>query len=31
MTYMLNDEQFIIVPTGGANLSAELIALRLRS
>jgi len=29
MTYMLNGEQFIVVPTGGSNLSAELIALRL--
>jgi quinoprotein glucose dehydrogenase len=29
MTYMLNGKQFIIVPTGGANLPAELIALRL--
>ena len=30
MTYMLNGEQFIVVATGGANLPAELIALRLR-
>ena len=30
MTYMLNGEQFIVVPTGGANLPAELIALRLQ-
>jgi quinoprotein glucose dehydrogenase len=29
MTYTLNDKQFIVVPTGGANLPAELIALRL--
>jgi quinoprotein glucose dehydrogenase len=29
MTYMLNGKQFIVVPTGGANLPAELIALRL--
>jgi quinoprotein glucose dehydrogenase len=29
MTYMLNGKQFIVVPTGGANLSAELIALHL--
>ena len=27
MTYMLNGKQFIAVPTGGANLPAELIAL----
>jgi quinoprotein glucose dehydrogenase len=30
MTYMLNGKQFIVVPTGGANLPAELIALSLR-
>ena len=29
MTYMLNGKQFIVVPTGGANLPAELIALCL--
>jgi quinoprotein glucose dehydrogenase len=29
MTYMLNGEQFIVVPTGGANLPAELVAFRL--
>jgi len=29
MTYMLNDKQFIVVPTGGANLPAELIAVCL--
>ncbi len=29
MTYMLNGEQFIVVATGGANLPAELVALRL--
>ena len=29
ITYMLNGKQFIVVPTGGANLPAELIALRL--
>jgi quinoprotein glucose dehydrogenase len=29
MTYMLNSKQFIVVPTGGANLPAELIALSL--
>jgi quinoprotein glucose dehydrogenase len=29
MTYMLNGEQFIVVPTGGSNLPAELITLRL--
>jgi quinoprotein glucose dehydrogenase len=29
MTYMLNGKQFVVVPTGGANLPAELIALCL--
>jgi hypothetical protein len=29
MTYVLNGKQFIAVATGGANLAAELIALRL--
>jgi quinoprotein glucose dehydrogenase len=29
MTYMLNGKQFIVVPTGGANLPAELIVLSL--
>ena len=29
MTYMLDGEQFIVVATGGSNLPAELIALRL--
>jgi quinoprotein glucose dehydrogenase len=30
MTYMLNGKQFIVVPTGGANLpDAELIAMIL--
>ena len=29
MTYMLNGKQFILVATGGANLPAELIAMRL--
>ena len=29
MIYMLNGEQFIVVATGGANLPAELVALRL--
>jgi len=29
MTYMLNGKQFIVVATGGSNLPAELIALRL--
>ena len=27
--YMLNDKQYIVVPTGGSNLPAELIALCL--
>ena len=30
MTYMLNGKQFIVVPTGGSNLPAELIAFCLR-
>jgi quinoprotein glucose dehydrogenase len=29
MTYMQNGKQFIVVPTGGANLPVELIALSL--
>ena len=29
MTYMLNGKQFIVVPTGGSNLPAELVALCL--
>lgn len=29
MTYMLDGQQFIVVATGGANLPAELVALRL--
>jgi quinoprotein glucose dehydrogenase len=29
MTYLLNGTQFVVVPTGGSNLTAELIALRL--
>ena len=29
MTYMLNGKQFIVVPTGGANLPAELVAFCL--
>ena len=29
MTYMLNGKQFIVVPTGGSNLPAELIVLCL--
>ena len=29
MTYVLNGQQFIVVATGGANLPAELVALRL--
>jgi hypothetical protein len=29
MTYMLKGQQHIVVATGGANLPAELIALRL--
>ena len=29
ITYMLNGKQFIVLPTGGANLPTELIALRL--
>ncbi len=29
MTYMLGGKQFIVVPTGGANLPAELIVLSL--
>jgi hypothetical protein len=29
ITYRLNGEQFIVVAIGGANLPAELIALRL--
>ena len=29
MTYMLNGKQFIVLPTGGGNLPAELIAFRL--
>jgi hypothetical protein len=29
MTHMLNGKQFIVVATGGSNLPAELIALRL--
>lgn len=29
MTYILNRKQHIIIPTGGANLPAELIVLRL--
>ncbi len=27
MTYMLNGKQFLVVPTGGANLPAELVVL----
>jgi len=29
MTYMANGKQFIVVPTGGSNLPAELVALSL--
>jgi quinoprotein glucose dehydrogenase len=29
MTYMLNGKQYIVVATGGSNLPAELVALRL--
>jgi quinoprotein glucose dehydrogenase len=29
MTYILNGKQYIVVSTGGSNLPAELIALRL--
>lgn len=29
MTYKVDGQQYIVVPTGGANLPAELIALRL--
>lgn len=29
MTYVLNGKQYLVVPTGGANLPAELIALAL--
>ena len=29
MSYILNGKQFIVVPTGGSNLPAELIALSL--
>jgi quinoprotein glucose dehydrogenase len=29
MTYLSNGRQFIVVPTGGANLPAELVALAL--
>ncbi len=29
MTYMAKGKQFIVVATGGANMPAELIALRL--
>jgi quinoprotein glucose dehydrogenase len=29
MTYMMNEKQFIVVPTGGSNLPVELIALSL--
>lgn len=29
MTYLMNGKQYIVVATGGANLPAELIALRL--
>jgi quinoprotein glucose dehydrogenase len=29
MTYRVNGKQFIVIPTGGANLPAELIALAL--
>jgi quinoprotein glucose dehydrogenase len=29
MTYMLNGKQFVVVPTGGSNLPAELIAFCL--
>jgi quinoprotein glucose dehydrogenase len=29
MTYMLGGKQFIVLPTGGGNLPAELIALQL--
>lgn len=29
MTYMLNGRQYIVVPTGGSNLPAELIAFCL--
>lgn len=29
MTYMLDGKQFIVVPTGGANLPPELIVLGL--
>ena len=29
MTFMVNGKQFIVVPTGGANLPAELVVLAL--
>ena len=30
MTYVMDGKQFIVLPTGGGNLPAELVALRLR-
>ena len=30
MTYMAGGRQYIVVPVGGSNIPAELIALRLR-
>jgi quinoprotein glucose dehydrogenase len=29
MTYLLNGKQYLVVPTGGANMPAELIAFCL--
>jgi quinoprotein glucose dehydrogenase len=29
MTYMVNGKQFVVIPTGGANLPAELVVLAL--
>lgn len=31
MTYMVKGQQYIVVATGGANLTAELIALKVAS
>jgi quinoprotein glucose dehydrogenase len=29
MTYMLNGKQYVVFPTGGSNLPADLVALSL--
>ena len=29
MTYMVEEVQYVVVPTGGSGLAAELIALEL--